>query len=274
MSELATAKVKHLSVTKIEAAMKCPLQFKFRYVDRIPEPSLGSFLGGRVVHKVIERALNRVMLNQGLPDAKEMDDWYLEEWEAHVREEESKEDFIGWVFSKDDSMERSFAECRALIPFTRTEVLPGLRPKLVEHGFKMEFPSPVGSFLVWGYIDLFEEDEVLSDWKTTLGKPSKNQLKMGMQFPGYSWKIKEFTRKDATACRKIFLLRGQKPNLKVQKYTVTQAHRDWFAFVASEVWKMCQAEAYVANPNGWWCSPGWCSHWGSCPHGSLQEEVL
>ncbi len=265
MIEVTRRPVKHLSVSKIEQMMKCPRAFMHRYVDKLPEMSVGVLLSGRVVHKVIERALLPLLKEKPLPSAKDMDDWFIPEWEAHVREEEEKHTFLGWEWGDEDSPELAQRECRALAMHVRKEFLPTVDPWLVEEGFRTQYNSGAnGTFLVWGYIDLLERSGLLSDWKTTRKTPSDNQKKMGMQFPGYSPKVMELTGEASTKCRRIFLQRGPEPRIEVVHLTVEDRHRRWFRDVACEVWNACKADAFVPNTSTWVCKPGWCSFWGIC----------
>lgn len=256
--------IKHLSPTKIEAALKCGYQVQFRYEDRAPEPSGGFLLAGRVVHKVLERALKRVVLGGKLPEAKEMDDWFLPEWEAHVKKEEERPTFIGWQWDADDPEENVKRDCRALIPFVRTDVLPALKPKLIEHTVKLEYQSEMGSFLVWGVLDLLEEDGLLSDWKTTRNV-SQNQKKSWLQLAHYARFVFETMGQQNVKARKLCLVFGEKPSLEIIEYVMTPAHREWFARCAAAAWKIVKTRAYAPPPEGsWWCSPDWCSFWGLC----------
>lgn len=244
--------------------MKCPEAMRFRYQEKVPEPNFAGLTTGTIVHAVLEWALRRRLMGQDIPEAKEADDYFLKFWEAEFAKAESKETFMGWDWQEGDNAARAHEECRALIPFALKEILPDLKPKLIEEDIKIQFQSPVGPYLMWGKLDLMEEDCLITDWKTTIGSVSKNQKKMGMAFPYYSFKALEHGAPELVKCRKIFLVRGHRPNMEVVNYIVGPVLRDWFVRVATEVWKMCKADAFVPNPGGWWCSPQFCSFYGIC----------
>src|SRR5262245_33032994 len=121
-------KIRHLSVSKIEAAVLCPRAFKFSYVDKLPEPSSGYMLAGRVVHGLIEVAMKQVIAGGPLMSAKDLDDLYPGRWEQEVQEEEEKERFIGWKYDEDDPEEGVKDGSRRALRMAREEILPILRP--------------------------------------------------------------------------------------------------------------------------------------------------
>lgn len=254
--------VKNLSPTKVEGYLKCPESFRLRYVSRVPEISSGFLISGRVVHAALEMALRRVVAGFGLPGEKDMDDCFLLEWSKAVKEEESKKDFLGW--SWDGSPAQVKEECRALLPFARTDVLPKIRPKLVEEDAKLYYPSDIGDFLVWGKLDLLEEDGIVTDWKTT-AKVSKNAKESWLQFAHYSRYAHEtLGGPQRTHCRKIFLVRGRRPKVDSASYVISQEKRDWFARAAAHVWKGVKAGVFTPNTNGWHCSEKYCSFYAMC----------
>lgn len=261
--------IKSLSPTKVEAAMKCPEQMRLRYQEKAPEPNIGHLVTGTIVHAVLEWALKRRLMGAPLPGPKEADDYFLATWKKRIAEEERKETFIGWDWG-DETPERAHVECRALVPFALKEVLPSIKPRLIEENVKMEFGSPVGPFLMWGKLDLMEESCLITDWKTARNSVSKNQKKMGLALPYYTFKALEYGASEIVDCRKIFLVRGDHPDMDLVKYTVGPALRNWFTRVSAEVWKMVQADAFVPNTGGWWCSPKYCSFWDIC-QGELEE---
>jgi hypothetical protein len=258
--------VKSLSVSKVDAAMLCPRKFRYTYVDKIPSPAVGIMMAGSAFHAAMEWALREVVLGHGLPSAKDLDDRFPEIWEATKKEEEAGDRFGGtWDWDRGDSEERALLDYRHLVHQAREHVLPNLKPKLVEHDFKIMLPSPLGDYPLYGVVDLLEEDGLMSDWKT-VGKVSDRQKNMGVQFMGYSIWHKGYTGMEVTRARKIFLAREPVAHVEYSDtYEVGQLQRDWFAGVASELWVACKNNGgFVPNTNGWWCSSKWCKYWDAC----------
>jgi hypothetical protein len=255
--------IANLSVTKMGCAMRCPLQFRFRYKDRIPEPTPINMFAGRIVHAILEDALTDVIAGKGLPAAPTMDDQYLKHWDREWAETESKPWFGGWDFGIDKDGTRLKEECRALLPLALYEVLPTIKPILVEHSFEMD----VDGVPVKGVLDLMQEGNLLVDWKTG-DKLPKSADAVDIQVAGYSeWKVRHFgldTETEVTAFQKIFLIFGRRPRVEKKDYAVTSGHRAFFRQSAAEIWKAVQADCYIPNPNGWWCGEKWCSFWHGC----------
>jgi hypothetical protein len=255
--------IPYLSVSKLNTFVKCGLQAKYRYLDHIPEPSLGVFHVGIVTHAVIERALRGVLLGKGSPSLADMTDWIKPEWDDAIKESEEKKSFCGWKWDEDDSPEKGLRDIPGMVKMWHGEILPKLKPTLVEHGFNFELDSKCGPFKIYGFLDLMEESGLLTDWKTANGSVSANAKKLDLQFPGYSWFAREYTKQEVTQCRKVFLVRGRN-RIEQVPYTVDQRHRDWFARVAAAVWQSIEADSFIPNTSGWWCAENWCSFWQGC----------
>lgn len=274
-----TGPMKNLSVTKIEKFLQCPLSFKYRFIDKIPETTSGVVHGGRVVHDVIEHALKEFARTGKYPDWKEMDDRYLPTWERKTREEEAKPLFLGWQSDPDDPMEKIQEECRPLIRVAREEALPKIRPMVLDNGpvveyrVDLEFKSDVGPFKTLGYIDLLDESGLLSDWKTTK-KVSGRAKKGWMQAASYSFFVYPLIGEEVVRSQKIFLVRDPaNPHVEYGETSVGPSHRAWFAKIAAEVWKSIHYGVYPARAEGWWCSAKFCNFFGPCQEGVAKEET-
>ena len=273
--------MKNLSVTKIEKFLQCPRAFKYRYVDKIPEPSSGMVHGGRVVHEVIEFALKQWARTGSYPDWKTLDDMYEPVWQRRLREEEAKETFVGWQWDPEDPPEKMKVECRPLVRLAREEVLPKIRPMILDNGpvveyrVDLEFKSDVGPFKTLGYVDLLDDTGLLSDWKTTK-KVSARAKKGWLQSASYSFWVYPMIGEEVVRSQKIFLVRGEgAPHVEYAPTEVGPLHRSWFADLAAQVWKSIYYGVYPARSEGWWCSNKFCSFYGPCQEGiGKPEEVL
>lgn len=267
------AELKHLSPSKIETAMKCPEQFRLRYIEKVPEVSIRSMLAGRVIHAVNEHVLKGVAAGRAIPEANTLDDLFVKLWDDEVAEEEGKESFIGWQDDPDDPIEKLYVDARAMIPFVRTEVLPKARPYIlhgepaVEYTVKDEYETDDGDkFLVWMVLDLLEKLEdkpLITDWKTTR-KVSKNAVKSWFQMAAYSTFAARVFDKEIIEARKVFLILGKKPKMEIVPYQMGPSHREWFKRQAIATWRMAKASAFVANTSTWACSANWCSFHAIC----------
>jgi hypothetical protein len=258
--------LRNLSPSKVEAAMLCMMSFKFRYVDRVPEMASGVMLAGRAVHAVLESALKRMVTTGKLPSWQECDDWYRPAWDKEAAEEEGKPGFLGWNWEAEvEATVRE--ESRAIVKVAYDQVLPTMKPKLIEHRLDWTIPCEGGDIPMVGYLDLLEEGGLLSDWKTTT-KVSARATETWMQFAGYAMPLSVELGQEVINARKIFLIRGKRPRVEMAPFTIGPKHRAWFASAACELWKACRAGAYPPNTNGWWCSSKFCGfHDAVCEYG-------
>lgn len=264
-----TSAIEYLSYSKIDKFLDCPLKFKFKYVDKIPEKAAGIPLSGNAVHSALEHALIFVKAGKPLPPAAELDDVYLKEWDAKIAEEEAKDRFIGWDWR--EPKEKLKAECRELVKFARNAVLPSIHPKLIEEEINFNVPTKIGPVRVNGYIDLVTEENEIVDWKTS-DEVKKSHRKMGYQMPCYSvWAVENGIGLPGgvTKTKKIVLIRGEEPSSAVLRFDVHPAHRERFKYIAANVWMAIQAGAYVPNNASFLCSEKWCPYWAGC-EGELQ----
>lgn len=271
------AVMRNLSVTKIEKFLQCPLQFKYRYVDRIPEPSSGVLHAGRVIHEILEHALKVYPKSGAYPDLKTLDGMFLPVWERRKKEEEEKESFIGWNWDIPEAAAKE--QYRPLIRAAHEQALPKIRPwmmgndPVVEHRLDLELESDVGPFKLIGYIDLLDETGVLMDWKTsTKEEVSKRQKRVWLQFAAYSLYAWPIIGDETVVCKKIFLVPGPEPRVEWCPFTVGPKHREWFCRIAAEVWKSIYHGIYPARSEGWWCNPAYCSFFGPCQEGIFVPE--
>lgn len=262
--------LKNLSVSKMEKYLQCPLAFKYQYVDKIPQLSSWTPLGGRVVHALIEAALREYAKTERYPDWKTMDDRYLAAWDDEVKEEEGRDYFLGWRDDPKDPMEKVKVECRPLVRIAREGALEQIRPwmigndPVVEYRIDLELPSEIGPFKLVGFIDLLDASGILTDWKTTKNEVSGRAKKGWLQFGAYALHVWPLVGEEIVRCRKIFLIRGEDPRVEFCDYAITPKHRAWFVDLAAKIWKLLAEEKYHGNPTGWWCSDDTCSFWPPC----------
>lgn len=70
----------YVSASRLNLWLKCPLAFRLKYVDRVPEPSTPSLFIGRQVHHGLERLYRRRQV--GLEtELEEVTGPLLEDWE-------------------------------------------------------------------------------------------------------------------------------------------------------------------------------------------------
>lgn len=274
--------IKHLSVSKIEAYLKCPLAFKYRYIDKVPELTSPVLAAGSAFHAVVEHGLRERAAGR-VPDPKDLDDRFEPAWDRQFEEDAKRPSFLGWREDPEDPTDRMKKEYRALVRLAATEVLPKISPwmlgrdPMIEHRVDLELSSPEGPFKLLGFIDLLGDDGVLRDWKTTREEAPptqeeaeyrrKKNARGWLQFAAYSFQTWPLTGQEDQPAQKIFMIRGPHPRVEYFDYVITQRHREWFLRVAAEVWVAIKRGLYVPNNTGWWCDARFCSFHSPCQEG-------
>lgn len=264
--------MKNLSVSKIEKALLCAKNFELQYLHKIPSPNNWKMHAGNVVHEIIEDALTEYARTGIYPDWQTMDDRYDPVWKAQQKESEEKPWFIGWQEEPDDPLEKLRREYRRLIRVARDEVLPTVRPwmiddsPVVEYKIDLDIRTKVGICPIIGYADMLDASGVLMDWKTTGKKVSNRAKTTWLQFAAYSIWAWPIVGESELKCEKVFLVRGEKddPHAERVSFTMGPKHREYFVKVAAQVWEMMHHNIYIANPNTWLCKPSFCPFHAGC----------
>lgn len=263
--------IRNLSVSKIEKLLLCPKNFELSYIHKIPQPNVWKMHAGNVVHEIIENAIRQFAVSGQYPDWKTMDDQYEPVWEAKQAETEGKSTFIGWQEDPKDPLEKLRPEYRTLIRVAREQVLPGLRPWMMEDGpaveyrIDLELRSRVGPFPLIGYLDVLEASGILMDWKTTNEEVSARAKRTWLQFAAYSIWVWPLTGEEVVRCEKIFLVRGNgNPRVERVPFTMDPRHRDYFISVAARAWELIHHRIFYPNSETWLCKPDFCPFYQGC----------
>lgn len=285
------AQVNRLSVSKIEAYLKCPLAFKYRYIDKIPELASPVLVAGNAFHEVVEHALKHKASSGRYPDWKTLDDLFGPAWDRRFKAREEDKDFVGWNVDPEDPVDRMKEEYRALVRLASDQVLPKINPwviddqPVVEYRVDLELETGAGKVDLLGYVDLLDASGMLMDWKTTrqydtdpkdaveAAAEKRYKARRGwLQFAAYSLWSWPVTGMDAQPARKILMVRGKEPRVDYADMVLTERHRDWFVKLAGDVWRALKAGIFPGNNTGWWCSHKFCSFYGPCQEGIGVEE--
>jgi|SRR5680860_1185317 len=149
-----------LSPSRAGDFMSCPLLYRFRTIDKLPEPSSPAAVRGTVVHKVLEDLFDLPALERTSAQAAEM---LQPAWEAILKEDPEVAEMFGeegpeigtWLASCHESLEKYFSleDPTRLEPAERelyVETL--LDSKLLLRGFVDRVDiSPTGAIRVVDY---------------------------------------------------------------------------------------------------------------------------
>jgi putative RecB family exonuclease len=212
------------SHSRLSSFEKCPLQYRYRYIDRIKRDIVGieGFMGRRV-HEALEH-LYREVAKGRVPGAGEVVEVYRTRWAAEY--DPARVRIVRREFHADDYRAtgeiclRDFHAAHA--PFADGETL-GLE---AEVQFALD---PSGRYAIKGYIDRLVRAGAgiyeVHDYKTSASIPSENDLRRDRQLTFYQMAVRE-RYKDAHEVRLVwhFLIHGEERTSSRTEAEV-EAHR-------------------------------------------------
>jgi putative RecB family exonuclease len=246
-----------LSPSRASDFMQCPLLYRFRVVDRLPEPPSAAAVRGTVVHAVLERLFDLPAQGRTLAAASGL---LQPEW-ARLREQEPELD--GLFGSDTESMEQWLATADALLEryFTLedpTRLEPAERELYVETDLD-------GGLRLRGYVDRLDVAPTgamrVVDYKTGRAPSALFEAKALFQMKFYAlvlWR----TRGVVPALLQLVYL----GNGEVLRYSPTESE-----LMATErkVLALWAAIERAATTGDWRASPSrlceWCHHQSICP---------
>lgn len=152
-------KLRTISPTQLRAYDTCPLQYRMRYVERVPTRDSPASLVGQAVHSALEQnfvAKRRTGHDLDVDEAAEIFD---EVWDARLPPG------AGSSRASED-LDRAYASGQSVLELYLVEVAPSVIPHLIEHRFRFEIPG-VQVQLV-GTVDLIDRNGVVIDHKTSV----------------------------------------------------------------------------------------------------------
>lgn len=150
--------LRSISPTQLRTYDTCPLQYRMRYVDRVPTTDSPASLVGQAVHAALERNFLEKRRSGYDLDADEAAEIYGDVWDARLPPGTASGPLA-------DEFEEAYASGQSVLNLYLTDVAPRVIPHLVEHRFRFDIPG-VQVQLV-GTVDLIDRNGVVIDHKTS-----------------------------------------------------------------------------------------------------------
>ena len=150
--------LRSISPTQLRTYDTCPLQYRMRYVERVPTVDSPASLVGQAVHAALERNFLEKRRGGHDLDLVEAAETYDDVWDARLPPGSASG-------PSGDEIEQAYASGHAVLKLYLTEVAPSVMPHLVEHRFRFDIPG-VHVQLV-GTVDLIDRNGVVIDHKTS-----------------------------------------------------------------------------------------------------------
>lgn len=150
--------LRSISPTQLRTYDTCPLQYRMRYLDRVPSADSPASLVGQAVHTALERNFLEKRRSGYDLDMDEAADIYDDVWDARLPPGAASGPSA-------DEFDEAYASGQSVLELYLTEVAPKVIPHLVEHRFRFDIPG-VQVQLV-GTVDLIDRTGVVIDHKTS-----------------------------------------------------------------------------------------------------------
>jgi putative RecB family exonuclease len=230
----------HISVTQIKMFLRCPLQYKFRYIDGLKIPPAGAMVLGRSVHKGIEENYKQKKDSKiDLPLNKVLE-IFSESFDRAQKEEE-----INWEEDTPAEIKDTGIE---LLKVYQKDIAYKIQPVLVEEGFELEFENV--AYTLKGYLDLIDQDKIIRETKTSKRSYALDAALTDIQLTAYNLAYKYLKGEDPNSLCFDVVVKNKHP--KVQTITSpkrTQAELDRFLKVMAYVSKAIKEGIFYPNEN-------------------------
>jgi putative RecB family exonuclease len=228
----------HLSITQIKMYLRCPLQYKFRYVDDLKIPPVSAITLGRSIHSALEiNYSQKIRTKQDLP-VKQVTDLFSDLWESDVKET---------VFEKDEKPGKVKDEGVGLITTYHGQISPTIQPKVVEKDFELSFQNV--DYSLKGKLDLVDSQDIIIDHKTTKRSMQEENVNTDLQLTCYSLAYRNVLGIQEKGLRFDVMVRNKHP--KIQQIPTQRTEEDIGRFlkILAYVSKAIRTGIFYPNEN-------------------------
>jgi len=245
-----------LSSSQVTCYLGCSLQYKFRYIDKLPKPFRGAAMAfGSSIHAAVEW-FHRERMERRAATVENVISMFLADWYAQTVEP--------LVFSKDESKELLAEKGEAMLRVYVEAAAAAAVPSAVEERFSVglvdvESWEELGVDL-HGVIDLVESDGTVVDLKTVGRSFDVVGLERHLQLSIYALAV--FVRDGTIPKLRIdALLKTKVPRLERYETVRTPADLAWTAQLIASVARAIDQEQFFPNPS-WRCTE--CEYYAQC----------
>ncbi len=249
----------YISWSAISTFRTCPLKYKFRYIDGLPEESVSSALVfGTGIHTAIEQHFQAILSGDPKPDLDALLFAYRSAWLPHDPDaiqfgsketRESLDDLAGRMLTAFLNSPAASVQGRVL------GVEEEIRGMLVQ-----------GVPDLYGRVDLLTEDSdslVITDIKTSRGKWSAEQVEdSSEQLLLYSHLASEISPGKKIATRFVILTKGKDPVVEEHVREVEPAAVKRTLSGVERVWRAIESRVFYPAPSTMNCSG--CGYRAAC----------
>ena len=249
----------YLSWSAVSTFRQCPLKYRFRYVDGLPEDSVSSALVfGTGIHTAVEQHFQAILSGDPKPDLDALMFSYRSAWLPH----------------EPDAIQFGSSESRASLDALASKMLmaflssPAASVQSRVLGVEEEWRGMLIGGLpdLYGRVDLITEDSdslVITDIKTSRGKWSAEQVEdSGEQLLLYSHLASEIAPGKKIATRFLVLTKTREPVIEEHVREVNPVAVKRTLAGVERVWRAIESGQFYPAPSTMNCAS--CGYRAAC----------
>jgi putative RecB family exonuclease len=249
----------YISWSAISTFRSCPMKYKFRYIDALPEESVSSALVfGTGIHTAVEQHFQAALSGEEKPDVDRLMFAYRSAWLPH----------------DPDAIQFGSTETRATLDALAARMLTAFlnSPAASVQGRVLGVEEEIRGMLIegvpdlYGRVDLLTEDSdslVVTDIKTSRGKWSQEQVEdSGEQLLLYSHLASEISPGKKIATRFLVLTKTKEPVVEEHVREVEPAAVKRTLAGVERVWRAIESGVFYPAPSVMSCSS--CGYRAAC----------
>jgi putative RecB family exonuclease len=241
----------YISWSAISTFRTCPLKYKFRYVDGLPEESVSAALVfGTGIHSAVEQHYQAILSGDEQPDIERLMFAYRSAWLPH----------------DPDAIQFGSTETRASLHALASKMLTAFQrsPAAGVQGQVLGVEEEIRGMLVegvpdlYGRVDLLTEDSdtlTITDIKTSRGRWSADQVEdSGEQLLLYSHLASEISPGKKIATRFLVLTKTKEPVVEEHVREIGPASVKRTLAGVERVWRAIESGVFYPSPSTMNCS--------------------
>jgi len=247
--------IDHLSASQLNMFLRCPMQYRFRYIEGLRRPPLGKWIQGGAVHEALAHNYEQKIKSHEDLKCSDVVGFMAAAFEARVK----KEGEVDW----EETLPGDLLDQGLLVTQKYQKVwAPSVQPIAVELEQRIQFGEGFPDLL--GYIDLINDSGLIIDHKVVARRTPQGDANNAVQLSCYGMMRSVATGVEDQELAFDCLVKTKTP--KVVRVNTMRKPPD-HAFLLKqmgEIYRCIMAGVFVPNTNGWHCSPKYCGYYGMC----------
>jgi len=216
--------------------LRCPLQYKFRYIDGLKIPPPSTITLGKTIHQTLEENFSQKIKTQKDLPLEYLKDYFSDIWDIEAKETQ---------FEEDEKPGKVKDEGINLVSIYHKTHSPHIIPISVEEEFELEFEN--SPLKLKGYIDLIDKDKTIIDHKIKQRSMIQQDAEQDPQLTAYYLAYKIKNQKPPKGLRFDVIVRTKTP--KIQKILISKTDQDTTRFlkILTQITKAIKSGIFYPN---------------------------